>query len=57
MGMDMGMGMGIDFENPMRMVMGMGITFENGNGCRYSYTRPEPASRPSLAKYKVEASP
>ena len=28
----MGMGMGIDFENPMDMGMGMGMTFENGYG-------------------------
>jgi len=28
----MGMGMRIDFENPMGMGMGMRMTFENGYG-------------------------
>ena len=44
----MGMGTGIDFENPMRMGVGMRMTFENGYECQYSYTRPEPASLPFL---------
>ena len=44
----MGMGTGIDFENPMGMDMGMGMTFENGYGCGYSYTRPEAVPHPSL---------
>ena len=44
----MGMGMGIDFENPMGMGTDIGMTFENGYGCRYSYTCPEPAPCPSL---------
>jgi len=38
----MGMGMWIDFENPMDMGMSMGMTFENGYECRYNYTRPTP---------------
>jgi len=40
----MGMGMGINFENPIGMGMGMsmGMIFENGYRCGYSYTRPTP---------------
>jgi len=44
----MGMGMGLNFENPMGMGMGMGMIFENRYGCGYSYTRPKPAQHPSL---------
>jgi len=44
------MGMGIDFENPKGMCVGMGMTFENGYGFEYSYTRLEPAPRPSLVR-------
>ena len=44
----MGIGMGIDFKNPMGVSMGMGMIFENGYGCGYNYTRPEPAPRSSL---------
>jgi len=40
--MDVGMGMGIDFENPMGIGMDIGMTFENGYGCRYNYTAPNP---------------
>jgi len=42
------MNMWIDFENAMDMGMDIGITFENKYGCEYSYTRPEPTSRPTL---------
>ena len=41
----MGMGMGIDFQNPM----GTGMIFENGYGCGYSSTHPVPALCPSLS--------
>ena len=44
----MGIGMRIDFENPMDIGMNMGMTFENKYGWGYSYTRPELASRSSL---------
>ena len=43
----MGMGMRIDFANPMGMGYGYGMIFENGYGCGYSSTRPVPAPRPS----------
>ena len=33
---------------PMGMGIGMGMTFENEYGCAHRYTRPEPASCPSL---------
>jgi len=46
--MGMGMGMGIDFENPTVMSIDMGMTFENGYGCRYNSTCLVPASDPSL---------
>jgi len=43
--MGMGIGMGIDSENPMGMGVGMGMTFENRYGCKYSYTCPTPIPR------------
>ena len=44
----MGLGMRIDFENPMGIDIGMGITFENGYECGYNSTHVVPASRPFL---------
>ena len=44
----MGMGMRMNFENPMNMNMSTEMTFKNEYGCEYSYTRPEFAQRPSL---------
>ena len=38
----MGMGMGIDFENPMGMGMGMGMTFENGYEWGIAIPAPNP---------------
>ena len=51
----MGLGMGIDFENPMGMGVEIGITFENEYGYGYSYTRPTLISiRPSYLNVDSE---
>jgi len=44
----MGMGMRIDFENPIGMGMGIGMTFENGYGFGYNSILPVPTERLSL---------
>ena len=58
MNIGIGMDMKINFENPMDMGVNMGITFENGYGCRLPILYVSHAHRytPQLTQKNIDSS-